>query len=91
VNSFVKTIITSAPKRDDRLGQTLAAVLGVEPASLQEHSSPDTVPQWDSVNHLNLVMALESEFGVSVSADETVEMRSVAAIRTILRQKGVEV
>jgi acyl carrier protein len=74
----------------NRLYQTIAGVLDVTPDSLTEESSPATIPDWDSLNHLNLVMALESEFSVSLSVDDTLEMADVAAIRGILNKYGVE-
>ena len=30
---------------------------------VNENSSMDTLGQWDSLNHMNLMMALEEEFG----------------------------
>jgi acyl carrier protein len=75
---------------DDRLYGTIAGVLDVPPGSLSDESSPDTIPSWDSLNHLNLVMALESEFGVSLSVDDTLEMVDVRLIRAILNKYGVE-
>ena len=45
---------------------------------------------WDSLNHLNLVMAIEEEFKVSLSPDDTLDMRDVGQIRAILRTHGVE-
>ena len=75
---------------EDRLCRTIAAVLGVAVESLHEHASPDSIPSWDSVNHLNLVMALECEFEVSLSAEDAVQMQSVVAIRQLLRARGAE-
>lgn len=67
----------------------MAAVLGVPAEALGDDASPDTIADWDSMSHLNLVMALESEFGVSLSAEDALEMRNVAAIRHVLRSRGV--
>jgi len=78
-------------KSDDRLSQTVAEVLGVTPDELSEESSPDTVSSWDSLGHLNLVIALEEEFGIRLSADDVLAMRSVRLIRHILHQSGAEV
>lgn len=72
----------------DRLYRTISQVLNVECGALSEESSPDTIGNWDSLNHLNLVMAIESEFGVSLSADDVLDMRNVALIRAILRERG---
>jgi acyl carrier protein len=69
----------------------MAAVLGVPADILIDEASPETVSDWDSMGHLNLVMALESEFGVSLSAEEALEMRNVAAIRRVLQTRGVVV
>ena len=41
-------------------------------AVLTEDSSSDTLPQWDSLRHMNLVLALEDEFGVSIPDEEAV-------------------
>ena len=73
----------------DRLRNTMAAVLGVPAEALGDDASPETVSDWDSMGHLNLVMALESEFGISLSAEDALEMRNVAAIRQVLQARGV--
>jgi acyl carrier protein len=82
----------TAPLHDapDGLRRTLASVLGVRPEEINDESSPDTIASWDSLNHLNLVMAIEGEFGVSLSAEDAMEMRNVGLIRTILGQHGVD-
>jgi acyl carrier protein len=67
----------------------VADVLGVAVADLIDESSVDSIESWDSLNHLNIVMAIEEAFGVQLSADEVIEMRSIAAIRQILRGKQV--
>jgi len=78
-------------KSEDRLAQTVAEVLGVTPDELSEDSSPDTVSSWDSLGHLNLVIALEEEFGIRLSAGDVLAMRSVRLIRQILHQSGAEI
>ena len=76
---------------EDRLLKTMAAVLGVGVDALPETASPASIANWDSVNHLNLVMAVESEFGISISAEDVVEMRDVASIRKIARARGAQI
>ena len=77
-------------EKQDRLSQTVAEVLGVTTDVLSEESSPDTISSWDSLGHLNLVIALEEEFGIRLSADNALAMRSVSSIRRILQQSGAE-
>ena len=47
------------------------------------------VAKWDSLQHVALVAALEQQFGISLSMDEMVEIRSVKDICNILDRHGV--
>lgn len=40
--------------------------------------------KWDSLNHLNLVVELEDEFGVSFEPEDIAEMKSLGGIETKL-------
>jgi acyl carrier protein len=71
-----------------RVKHVVADVLGVDAETLNDDSSPDTLPSWDSLAHLNLVMALEKEFDVTLSPDDILEMMSMKLITLILRERG---
>ena len=47
------------------------------------------VPKWDSLQHVALVAAIEQEFGITLSMDEMIEIRSVQDICNILDRHGV--
>jgi acyl carrier protein len=83
--------MSASIKSDGRLRQTVGEVLGVDPYLLSDESSPATITSWDSLGHLNLVMALEQEFEINLSADEVLAMRSLGSIRHILLRYGVEI
>ena len=76
---------------DGRLFQTLSAALGVAEDELSDDSSPETVEAWDSLNHLNIILAMESEYEIELSAEDAMAMSTVARIRDVLRTYGVEV
>lgn len=44
----------------------------------------DDIPEWDSLNFLNVVMALETAFGVTFSPDEAAQMFQVGHILRII-------
>lgn len=46
------------------------------------------VPNWDSFNHINLVIAIESEFNVKFKTKEIKDMAHVGDLVTLLRAKG---
>jgi acyl carrier protein len=51
--------------------------------------SPNEVERWDSLQHIALVQMVETTFGVKLSMDEMMEIRSVGDIENILRRHGV--
>ena len=66
---------------EERLLAVFRGVFGDELEDLPDEASPDTIGGWDSVNHVNLVVSLEAEFGVQFETDEISELTSVGAIR----------
>lgn len=52
--------------------------------------SQQTCEKWDSMGQLNLVVELESEFGVSLEPEEIGEMTSFQDIIRILKSKGIK-
>jgi acyl carrier protein len=56
---------------------------------LTRDTSSDQIKRWDSLQHVALVHQIETTFGVSLSIDEMMEMRSVRDIETILQRHGV--
>lgn len=74
---------------DPRLAKVLAGTFRMPLASVDETTSQASVPEWDSLGHLNLVAALEEAFHISLTMDEILNMRDVPAIARILAAKGV--
>ncbi len=69
-----------------RVFSVIATVLNIPETSLTPDSGPDTLAGWDSATHLNLVLALESEFGVGFTDDEVTDMLSVGLICRIVSE-----
>lgn len=66
-----------------------ADVLSVPANQITPQSSTETIETWDSVHHLNLVLALEQEFDMQFEPEEIDAMNSVERILNVLetRQK----
>ena len=69
---------------DRKVRTIFTDLFGVEASNISTDSSPDTVPGWDSLQHLNLITSIEGEFGVSLSDEQVVEMLSFGLIVEIL-------
>jgi acyl carrier protein len=75
---------------EQKLFRVLAEVLKVDVASINETSSPDSIPTWDSLAMVSLVVELEQVFGVQFDILEIADFRNIAIIKTVLMEKGVE-
>ena len=69
---------------DMKLKKVISNVLGVSIDEINDNSSPDSIDKWDSLSHLNLVMAIEAEFDVELTPEDSMDMLSVKLIRIIL-------
>ncbi|MGH9769016.1 MAG: acyl carrier protein [Blastocatellia bacterium] len=64
----------------ERVIRIVSQVMGVPMDQVTEGSSSQTVETWDSLNHMNLILALEEEFGVQFSDEQIMRMLNVGAI-----------
>lgn len=69
----------------------IADVLRVHPASVHPDTGPRTEPKWDSLHHVELMVAIEETFGVELSPDEVVSLLTVRDIAGALRDRGVPI
>lgn len=70
----------------ERIIKIISQVMGIPVDRISDDSSPDTIEEWDSLRHMNLILALEEEFGVQFSDKNIVEMLSVELIVEVLRE-----
>ncbi len=62
-------------------------LFGVPADSITALSSPETLEDWDSVQHLNLVLALEEKFGLQLSPEEIEQMKSIGDTARLIESK----
>jgi len=71
----------------ERVRGIAADVLQVPVPQLTMESSTENVESWDSVHHLNLVLALEQEFDLQFEPEEMDQMHSISHIINVLENK----
>jgi len=76
--------------KEDKLKKVLATIFKIDAAGIDDNTSVDTVERWDSLNHLNLILALESEFEISFTEEQTIEIMNYPLIKMVLKEHGVE-
>ena len=60
----------------------MSAVFAVSRNQINNESSPDTIEEWDSLKHMNLIIALEEEFKIQFTDDDTLLMLNYLLINT---------
>jgi acyl carrier protein len=75
---------------ETKLKQVMADVFMIDAGAIDDSTSVDTVEKWDSLHHLTLVLALEQNFSVTLTPEQTVEILNYPLIKMVLAEHGVE-
>lgn len=58
-----------------------------EDVNLSLDSSKESLPDWDSINHLNLIVELESELNINLLPEEIETLTSVKKLIDVIKTK----
>jgi len=72
---------------DNHVKNVMSAVFEIPINEIDHNSSPDNVESWDSLKHMNLVVALEEEFNIEFTDDEIVKMMNLSQIKSSVLEK----
>jgi len=67
-----------------KIKQIMSAVFEVPIESISDDASTDTIDNWDSLRHLNLILALEEEFGVTIPDEEVGNLVNYKLIELVI-------
>ena len=71
----------------ERLDDAFRLGLGLPPDADPADAAYGRTEGWDSVGHMELVVAIESAFGISMDADEVFEMTDYASVLRLLHDR----
>jgi len=71
---------------EDRIKNIMAAVFEISISDIDDESSVDTIKSWDSLKHMNLIIALEEEFLITIPDEEVGNLISYPLIVLILKE-----
>ena len=83
-------MILNSQMNENRLKKCFSESLGMPPDEIADGLAYNSVKQWDSVAHMALVAAIETEFDLMLDTDDIIGMSSVSVAREILRKHGVD-
>jgi acyl carrier protein len=71
----------------DQIRIMASDLFGVPVDQISAASSAQTLDNWDSIQHLNLVLAVEEKFGLQLSPEEIEQMKSVGDTAKLVESK----
>ncbi len=72
---------------EDKIKNIVATVFEIPVEEINDNLSPDTIESWDSIKHMQLVVALEEEFDVQFTDEEIGDMLNFSLIKIITSDK----
>lgn len=73
----------------EKLINLIAELLRVPPQEITDDLSITNTSTWDSLKHMELIVAIEETFSIKLTTDEIVSMVNIGAIKQVLKRKGV--
>jgi len=74
----------------ERVQAAVATTLKVPAVVITATTRDKDVAAWDSLGHLNLMMALEQTFDITLEVEDFAGLTSVPAILAYLKQHGID-
>lgn len=71
----------------DKLNIVFREILGDDVLTLTRETTAQDVENWDSFNHVNIIVATEMEYGVSFQTAEIEGMRNVGSLMDLIKSK----
>lgn len=72
----------------DRLEEVFRDVFDDDSITLYEDTTADDIDDWDSIEHITLIAAVEQEFGMRFTMGEVSGMKDVGEMVTIISQRA---
>ncbi|WP_269542323.1 acyl carrier protein [Cerasicoccus fimbriatus] len=71
---------------EEKLRDLIIAQLKIEPGQYSEELGAGDIPEWDSLAHMNLIMAVEKEFRITFDVADAVDLETVGDFQDALRR-----
>ena len=76
--------------KNQLLKNVFSETLGIEDNLINDELKYQSIPEWDSVNHMYLVTELENSFELEIDSDDILEIKSFKEAKEVLKKYGVE-
>jgi acyl carrier protein len=74
---------------DYQIQEVFREVFDNDELKIDDITSPKTMPEWDSLAHVKIILGLEEAFDIQFLTREVAELKSVGALKEALLTKGI--
>jgi acyl carrier protein len=74
------------PSTLEQVRSIASDIFGVPADKITAESSPETIENWESMQHLNLVLAIEEKFGVQLEPEDIERMKNIGAVAALVER-----
>lgn len=71
---------------EQKLKKVVAEILGMATEEVVDNLSPDTNGNWDSLNHMNIITAVEKEFGIAMSMSDIQNIVDFLTLKSVVEK-----
>jgi acyl carrier protein len=71
-----------------RLNELFREMFADDSIELKPETTADDIEEWDSFNHLQIIVAVETRFGIKMSTAEIESLKSVGDLVKIIQSKA---
>lgn len=68
----------------ERLTNVFKDVFDLEEVTITDSTTSEDIEDWDSLEHINLIVAVETEFGIKFNMNEVGSMKNVGEMVDII-------
>ena len=71
---------------DEKLKSIVVDTLQIQVSDYNEDLAAGDIPQWDSIGHVNLLMAVEQGFEIALDVTDAIDIESVADLQDMVKK-----
>lgn len=72
----------------ERLNSVFRDIFDDDSICINENTTSDDIEDWDSLEHINLIGAVEDEFNMRFKMKEVSSMKNVGEMMEIIKERG---
>jgi len=75
----------------EKLRKIFAEGLGISEDIVKDELTYQSIKKWDSLGHMALIAAIESQYDIMMDTDDIIDMSSFAKAKEIIKKYGIDI